>query len=672
MRSHYSFTTTRIFTLVPIALFFQAPVLNAWGSEHNVSQNLQLATDEGRVSPDAEMNVTVHLKMNDRAAFDAAVEQLYNPASPTYQKWMTNVELQKYAPSAASVAVVKGELEKHGLSLISIDPLGFSIRVHGTVANVESAFQTQLHQFTARDKTFQAHVQDAHLTGEADKYVESVSGLERFHVRPLYSRAHNPRTGGAPANVPLSKVTASGGLGSIETDVCFTSPTTFVYAASGVPLPTAVYFGNDYDDNTKTCAFTSSQLQAHYGLPAAYAKGLDGAGQSIVLLEAYGYPDILADANAFSTLSGLPPLNSSNFEIVYPEGKPKNPNAGVELGWDIEIAIDVQWAHTIAPGAKIIVVAAAGQDNEDFQDAISYVTTHHLANSVSDSWEVDSEQFAGPLEPESFNTVLEVAAATGISVNFSSGDGGDDGNGSPIGSPEIPADAPYATSVGGTSIFNNPNSSGYEEVGWGNNAVLLATGGTPYDPPVQIGFLGGAGGGESVFFSKPSWQAALPGSGRQGPDVAALADPYTGVAIVITSDGTQYVEAGWGGTSLACPIVTAFWSIANQNAGHALGQAARRIATLSSTEITDVLPHTSPTNVAGTIFDSTGATYYSPDGLFSGLLYDTTDFVSAVWAPVQALLSFGTDTSLTVTKGWDNVTGFGVPNGLPFITGASK
>lgn len=78
----------------------------------------------------------------------------------------------------------------------------------------------------------------------------------------------------------------------------------------------------------------------------------------------------------------------------------------------------------------------------------------------------------------------------------------------------------------------------------------------------------------------------------------------------------------------------------------------------------------SPTNVAGTIFDRNGATYYSPSALFAGLLGSTTGFTSAVWnlgGGEDADFSFGIDTSLTVTPGWDNVTGYGTPNGLTFI-----
>ena len=281
----------------------------------------------------------------------------------------------------------------------------------------------------------------------------------------------------------------------------------------------------------------------------------------------------------FRQLTGLPPLTSSNFSIVYPQGPPVSPNAGVLSGWDIEIALDVQWAHSIAPGAKIVVVAAAGEDNESLLDAMSYITTNNLGNSINDSWEVDQDLFAGPLEEQAFDQVLETAAAKGISFQFSSGDSGDGGLGTPIGAPGVPSNSPHATAVGGTSILNNINGSGHETLGWGGSFVELNNKGV-LDPPLPQPFFGGSGGGESLYFPKPSWQASLPGTGRQVPDVSALADPYTGVPIVVTANGVQGVQAGWGGTSLASPIFTALWAIANQYAGHPLGQAALTIAGL--------------------------------------------------------------------------------------------
>jgi hypothetical protein len=214
--------------------------------------------------------------------------------------------------------------------------------------------------------------------------------------------------------------------------------------------------------------------------------------------------------------------------------------------------------------------------------------------------------------------------------------------------------------------------------GWGTNLAYLADGGA-LDPPFLLPesvYFGGSGGGESVYFAKPSWQKALPGTGRQTPDVSALADPYTGFPLIVTQAGVQTAQPGWGGTSLACPIFSAIWAIADQYNGSALGQAAPAIAKLKAGQILDVVPPAglSYHDVSGTVTDALGTTKYTHLDLFSGALYSTTTFASAIWnfdnADAEAL-SFGLDTSLTVTTGWDNVTGFGEPNGLPFIQGVT-
>jgi len=660
---------------------FSFGVQPALGSVQAVSPIVRNASDLGAVNPAQDISLTLYLKLPNQAAFDKTVDALYDPESPTYHQWLTDADLNKFAPTEAAMATVQQELEKHGLSVISTDPQRFSIRVHGTAANVEQAFQTQFHNLSLNGKTFFAHVSDAQLAGAAGSLVEVVSGLVQRQVTPLLKRANNPKTGLAIAPIPMSKVT-SASLSSIITDVCLQAPAVLEYTTPGASLPIGIYFGNVYNPldskgNQIACSFTAAELESHYGLPAVYKAGFNGAGQTIVLLEAYGYPTMLADANAFSSLMGLPALNSSNFSVVYPEGTP-NPNAGILTGWDVEIALDIQWAHSIAPGAKILVVATNGQDNEDFQASMNYIINKKLGTVVSDSWEEDTDLLAGPLEEQSYNAILKVAAAKGISFQFSSGDGGDLGLGSPVGSSGVPSNSPYATGVGGTAILNNPSGSGFMEVGWGDNITYIADGGV-LDPPQPLGFLvGGAGGGESTYYAKPAWQSKLLGTGRQSPDVSALADPYTGVPLVVTQSGTQELFVGIGGTSLASPIVTAFLAIATQKAGHSLGQAAPLIASLPSSAITDILPLTSATNLTGTVVDSNGAKFYSAAALFAPDLYTTEGFISADWPIVPGpqnlayAFAFGMDSSLTVTKGWDNVTGFGVPNGLPFITAAAK
>ena len=631
----------------------------------NVPQGTHQASDMGRVSPSQEINISVQLQPQNKAAFDKAVDALYDPTSPTFHKWMTEEDLEKYAPTKEQADAVRKELESHGLEILAADEDGLSIRARGTAANVESAFNTQLHDFQRNGKVFRANVVNARLSGAAGDYVAGVAGLESHQAQPRLRRAINVVTKQAPPTIPLSKVQASGGLGSFITDKILSPASSFVFTTPGASLPVGVYYGNVYGANPNLIPdYTPAQLQSLYGLPTAYKAGFDGTGQTIVLLEAYGDATIESDANAFNQLTGLPLFTSSNFKVIYPQGPPLSPNAAALTGWDVEIAIDVQWAHAIAPGAKILVVAAAGEDTVSFVDAISYITKNKLGYTINDSWDEDTDLIAGPLEEEAFTQVLEVAAAKGISFQFSSGDGGDGGLGTPIGAPRVPSNSPYATAVGGTSILNKVNGTGYETLGWGGSFVTLNDQGV-LDPPVAQPFFGGAGGGESVYFAKPSWQKSLPGTGRQVPDISALADPYTGVPIVLTSQGVLGLQVGWGGTSLASPIFTAMWAIANQHAGHSLGLAAPYIAGLKPGELVDVLPLSSPTNVTGTIYDSSGATFYSAAGLFAGQTYDSTGFTSALYnegGDTDVAIAFGLDTSLTVTKGWDNVTGWGTPN----------
>lgn len=658
------------------ALLLALPAAQAL-SEHNVSTAVRLSADLGRVDPSTELNLTVVLKLHNEEEFDKLVASLYDPASPNYHQWLTTRDFSRFAPTEEELTTVKQELAAHGLSVVSIDSDRFWLRVHGNVAQAESAFQTEIHNLQVNGVRFSAHTQDARLTGNAGALVSAVAGLERHKAYPQYAFAKNARTGLPLFKKTLSSVEASGGLLSTITGTPLSAAKLFTYNTPGESLPIGVYYGSVYDaDSNLIVSYTPAELQAHYGLTPLYAKGYDGKGQTVALVEAYGYDAAEADANTAAKIFGLPALNSSNFSVIYPEGKPLNSKAADLTGWTGEIALDIQSAHAIAPGAKILVVASAGQDNEDQIASLAYIIQHKLASSVSSSWENDAEIIAGPSEEDAFNAVLKKGAAAGISFQFSSGDGGDLGLGSPLGSVSLPSNSPYATAVGGTSILNDPSGKDQIVAGWGNDAAFLSSGGAPLDPPLPYGFLGGAGGGESVYFTKPSWQKSLPGKGRQVPDVSALADPYTGFPIIFTSGGIQYEEAGVGGTSLASPIFTAIWAIADQYNGGALGQAGPAVSRLKKGQITDVLPTSSlnASDPSGTIFDTSGSSYYSPAALFSGLLYSQKQFPSAIWPLISTesvALSFGTDSSLTVTAGWDNVTGYGEPNGLPFIQGVT-
>lgn len=652
-----------IATAAALALALPPP-----GYAQNVRPGITLAQDLGVSNPGAPITITIYLKLPNQALFDRTLDDLYNPASPIFHTWLTDADLRHFAPSPQAIATVRTTLESYGLTILSIEKYGFSLRAQGTPENVARAFNTEIHDFRLNGHIFRANTRNAELAGAGANFVHAVAGLESHTVQPLAMRARN-----ASKPTPLAFAAIAGGFTDIITEKSLAPSKTFSFSTPNETLPTASYTGLVYGANSNlTIGFTPAQLQRAYNLPAAYKLGLTGAGQTIVLLEAFGYPTNESDANAFFRLAKLPTLNTTNFSIVYPEGKPANAQAGVNTGWNIEIALDTQWSHSIAPGANIIVVATNGQDNEDFEASMIYIIDNNLGSAISDSWFVDQDIYAGPDEQNAFEDILKLAAAKGISFQFATGDAGDFGLGTPLGAPAVPAVAPHATAVGGTALLNKPGTQKFFPVGWGDAAASIASHG-PVDPPNNT-FIGGGGGGESTYWPKPAWQAALPGTGRQTPDISALADPYTGVPIVVTEDGTQVIEAGWGGTSLASPIVTAIWAIAQQKAGKPLGQAAQTIAALK-TGVTDVLPLGNSADVSGTVTDASGATDYTSTSLLKGLIPHKQPFIDVVWNEdpgIYLAFAFALDSSLAVTKSWDNATGYGTPqDALAFINAAA-
>ena len=641
---------------------FTGPALHAQTQQIEHPAITTVSTDTGRIQPAAPITLTVHLNMHDQAAFDNAVKELYTPGSPTYHRWMTPSQIAGYAPTADEVQSVISALKSNGLSVLSASPDNLSIRVRGPAAAVESAFQTQIHEFKRQGKTFHANVTPAALAGSAGSLVRGVTGLTNFPMRPNVKYQVNPKTG---LRIIAPQATGSGFAG-IATNNCFGDPTAVTLTTSGADLPLGVYVGNTYSTSGVSCSWTPAQLQSHYGLTPAYAQGLDGTGQTIVIVDGPTDGALLqSDLTLFANLAGLPAITSSNFTVLYPDGKPSQ-LALESDNWQDEASLDVEWAHSIAPGAKIVIEIMPSEDWDEFELAIDYARVTGLGNVISNSYGLPEVLF-GAYTVRGFEQVLENAAAVGIAVNFSSGDGGDEGTGSPSSGADLyPSSSIYATSIGGTSIGVPNGTPNGAETGWGNNAAYLSFGLTEVlDPPFELGFLGGSGGGTSTFFNKPYWQSALPGTARQSPDIAALADPYTGAVFVLNG----IPQAGIGGTSLACPIFSALWAIADQAAGAPLGQAAPILYGLPSTAINDVIPVNSDTNVSGIVVDSNGETDYSPGALLAPL-YTTTQYASTLWnlgSGIYVDLSFGTDSSLTVTPGWDNVTGLGVPNGLAFI-----
>ncbi len=658
---------------LPLALSFVAPLAT---HAQKLPTELAQATSVSPENTNKVVEATVWLKLHNKAGLDAAVEKLYEPGSPTYHKWMTTAELAKYNPTAAEVATVKNQLAKEGLTVTSVDENNLSVKTRGTVGQMQSAFNTKLSSFQVNGQAVRAATVTPSMSGAAQTLVSHVSGLTQQRMQPYLQRAINPETGRPFKSISLAKAKANGIFYSGD---CFTNPAAHTFTSPNGALPVGTYYGNGYGapiTNTQLgtlspCGYSASQVQAAYGMSSVYQAGFTGQGQTIVIVDAWGSQTIQQDANIFSQLNGLPALDSSNFQIYQPSGPPDYTDP-LAAGWVDETSIDVEWAHAMAPNAKIVLLEAATNSYSDLQAAVAFGITRHLGNNISNSYG-SYESGTGQADLEIWNALSEFGAALGISVNFSSGDSGDfAATSAKQVTVSVPSDSPYATSVGGTTVNVTSKNQLVGTTGWGNNYTRLTVRGTSNSlpAPINFGFIGGAGGGQSAYFAKPGYQSGLPGTGRQQPDVSAIADPYTGVEIISTNPANGVTSVSvYGGTSVACPVFSGIWALANQAAGRNLGQAAPIVSRMSSNAVSDVLPISVPTNPAGVIFNTTGPTYYSQSDLVQPL-QNTTSFFSALWNASSGswyVLSFGTDSSLVVAPGWDNVTGYGTPNGLAFV-----
>jgi hypothetical protein len=284
--------------------------------------------------------------------------------------------------------------------------------------------------------------------------------------------------------------------------------------------------------NGTPSGLTPAQVRAAYGLDSL---GLTGAGQTIGIVDAFDAPTVRNDLATFSQQFGLTPITRDNFKVYY--ATKNRPN--FDAGWSGETSLDVQWAHTVAPGANIILVEANTNSNADLQQAVDRAAELVAAAGggvISMSFG-RSEIFSDPIE------TLHYRYPT-VSFLASTGD-----DGAQVSHPAV---FPDVTAVGGT--FLNLDASG--------NLLTPEEGWT------------GSGGGISSFFPRPDFQRDLAIGGaslndrRAVPDVAFLADPRSGVAVYNTSPdavgSTGWIFGGVGGTSLASPMFAGFVALANQ------------------------------------------------------------------------------------------------------------
>ena len=494
-----------------------------------------------------QISVTVWLNPHNKAGLDAAVEQMYDKGSPSYHKFLTLKEYNtQFAPTAKDAATVRSFLTSHHMKVTSIDRNNHFVIAQGRVGDAQTAFNTKINRVmvdgVARHATTSA---PSIKEPAASALVATVQGLSDLSYKTNVSPAVNPETRIPYAGVKPSAVGADGLFFSGE---CLRPPEVKIFTTGG-STPKAIYAGNRYGadinsapPNLPSCGYDAAEMEKAYGLDKVYKNGLDGTGQTIVIVDAYGSNTIGADANLFSELNGLPPLTSSNFAIYTPLGATTCGTACINGNWQFETTLDVEWAHAIAPGANIALVLSPDASISNLDLANLFAIQQGLGTVVSNSFGLPEILFVleDPSELVVENGISEIAAALGISHNISSGDSGDNlaADTADFGIPSVSVAAnpasPFATGVGGTSTFLDSKSNIELQTGWGMNFARIAdpTPNPPTIPPLLFGFQSGSGGGTSVNYAKPKFQKGSTTPGvkfRQVPDISMNADPIPGM-----------------------------------------------------------------------------------------------------------------------------------------------
>jgi len=295
----------------------------------------------------------------------------------------------------------------------------------------------------------------------------------------------------------------------------------------------------------------------------------------VAVIDAFASPTAAADLATYSKAHGLPApkLTEQVAPGIYnhPTTKKFDPS-----GWAGEEQLDLEAVHTMAPGADILYVGAAN-NGQPLDAALNSVVVHHSADIVTNSYGYGGEALHNGIIKPQVDIQIQ-AAAEGISVFYSSGDNGDETGGvaGATPSPDFPASSPWVTAVGGTSLGVRKDNTREFELGWETAKSTLQPG-PAWSTPA---YLYGGGGGTSRLFAQPSYQASVVPKEisqtyggapmRAVPDVAALGDPTTGMAVGQTqtfSDGVKYDEYRIGGTSLSSPLYAGMWALAVQNHG---------------------------------------------------------------------------------------------------------
>ncbi|MBN9623136.1 MAG: S8/S53 family peptidase, partial [Actinobacteria bacterium] len=560
--------------------------------------------NEAGPTPAAELiEFDVGVELKDLAGAEAFAKEVTDPTSGNYRGFLSPREWEKrFSPTVKADREIEKSLRRAGFKIRKVAPDRMTIIAEGTAEQIEGYFETTLAQYEVGEETVRLASSPLSAPTNVAPLISGVRGVNEVRAKPanLTGAGGSGGHGHGPWGWPGHGHWPPPQEEEIAQPAGF-RPGTPCSAYYGQELAgTLPPFGDGFPNPLPypPCGYKPAQLQGAYNVTGAIAGGDNGAGVTVAIVDAYVSPTLYSDSVEYAKRNqGSQQWQPGQFREMIQ--RPFTMTEECEApGWSGEQTLDVEAVHAMAPGAKVLYVGGRNC-TVSLYNAVQEVVDGHLANIVTDSWSNGPEEEEAETDEsrEAFNHVLLMAAGTGVGVQFSSGDEGDNFIVSGSQQPSFPGTSPYATAVGGTSVEIGAHDERLDEVGWSTGISALCTEELAslglcepaevgqWEPPAPGEYDYGGGGGTSNQYAEPWYQepvvpeeiAGRLGTGelnRVVPDISMEGDPSTGMLVGETqafADGTYYDEYRIGGTSLSSPLFAGMMADADQAAGGSLG-----------------------------------------------------------------------------------------------------
>ncbi|NYI67320.1 S53 family peptidase [Spelaeicoccus albus] len=567
----------------------------------------------------ATMRVQVWLPQRHRAKLAKLASAFADPDSPQYGRSVSLSTYQKeFAPTKSSVAKVEKYLAKQGLKNATVLPHRAAIQVTAPSTRVAKAFRTPIKRVSNHGKKIVTATKNARVKSSIAPLISTITGLTQNPVHTMRVSKHVDRNGKSQPSA--AKPPKQGTQ----------------YWKQAKPKGKKAKF--DHQSRILS-GYRPADIKKIYGIPTKLQKKSPTLG----IVDAYDgintvpqtkdgvkgdKKQTMKDTRKYFKGLGLKPPKWDQY-VDHTPAKVK-----ANSGWYGEQILDVQSSFAVAPNATIHYWGAPAAYNADLDTALYQAIVSGEVTTVSNSYG-DIEANESKAENRTFNMIGQTASVLGVSIFASSGD---DGDYSALGykpmASSAPANSPWVTSVGGTSVGLNKHGKTVVRTGWEDDQ-------SSNGKKKNATFVFGAGGGLSTLNKAPGYQYMVTDVKQLAiPTAAALADPYTGFLDYQT--GNYKKQTGkyesWGGTSLASPLLAAMVGLAKVKHHSHWGLANPRLFQLYKTK---ALSDPRQYNAA--------EWGHAADGSLAYIAFDRG---------LQTLQS---------TVGFDNVTGVGAPHGRKFF-----